>query len=42
MLSGSIESSAQALLEGVNMLEKPVREEQMLEHLRPIARARQK
>ena len=42
MLSGSIESPAQALLEGVMMLEKPVREEQMLEHLRPIARIRQK
>jgi CheY-like chemotaxis protein len=42
MLSGSIESSAQALHEGVVMLEKPVTEEQMLEHLRPIARARQK
>ncbi len=40
MLSGSIESSAPALLEGVVMLEKPVTEEQMLEHLRPIARAR--
>ena len=42
MLSGSIESSAPALHEGVMMLEKPVTEEQMLEHLRPIARARQK
>jgi CheY-like chemotaxis protein len=42
MLSGSIESPAQALLQGVMMLEKPVREEQLLEHLRPIARARQK
>jgi len=42
MLSGSIESSASALHEGVVMLEKPVTEEQMLEHLRPIARARQK
>jgi CheY-like chemotaxis protein len=42
MLSGSIESPAQALLEGVMMLEKPVREEQILEHLRPIARTRQK
>jgi CheY-like chemotaxis protein len=37
-----IESSAPALHEGVVMLEKPVTEEQMLEHLRPIARARQK
>ena len=42
MLSGSIEFSAPALHEGVMMLEKPVTEEQMLEHLRPIARARQK
>jgi CheY-like chemotaxis protein len=42
MLSGSIESSAPALHEGVTMLEKPVREEQILEHLKPIARARQK
>jgi CheY-like chemotaxis protein len=42
MLSGSIESSAPALHEGVTMLEKPVKEEQMLEHLKPIARARQK
>jgi CheY-like chemotaxis protein len=42
MLSGSIESSASALHEGVVMLEKPVTEEQMLGHLRPIARARQK
>ena len=42
MLSGSIESPASALLEGVVMLEKPVREEKMLEHLRPIARTRQK
>jgi CheY-like chemotaxis protein len=42
MLSGSIESSAPALHDGVVMLEKPVTEEQMLEHLRPIARARQK
>ena len=42
MLSGSIESSAPALHEGVVMLEKPVTEEQMLEHLRPYARARQK
>jgi CheY-like chemotaxis protein len=42
MLSGSIETPAQALPEGVMMLEKPVREEQMLEHLRPIARIRQK
>ena len=42
MLSGSIESPAPALLEGVVMLEKPVREEKMLEHLRPIARTRQK
>jgi CheY-like chemotaxis protein len=42
MLSGSIESSAPTLHEGVVMLEKPVTEEQMLEHLRPIARARQK
>jgi CheY-like chemotaxis protein len=42
MLSGSIESPAPALLEGVVMLEKPVREEQILEHLRPIARTRQK
>jgi len=39
MLSGSVESSAPALLEGVMMLEKPVREEQMLEHLRPIAKS---
>jgi CheY-like chemotaxis protein len=36
MLSGSIETPAQALPEGVMMLEKPVREEQMLEHWRPI------
>jgi CheY-like chemotaxis protein len=42
MLSGSIESPAPALHEGIVMLEKPVTEEQMLEHLRPIARARQK
>jgi CheY-like chemotaxis protein len=42
MLSGSIESSAPALLEGVVMLEKPITEEQMLEHLRPFARARQR
>jgi CheY-like chemotaxis protein len=42
MLSGSIESSAPAMHEGIVMLEKPVTEEQMLEHLRPIARARQK
>ena len=42
MLSGSIESSAPALHEGVVMLEKPITEEQMLEHLRPFARARQK
>jgi CheY-like chemotaxis protein len=42
MLSGSIESSAPALHDGIVMLEKPVTEEQMLEHLRPIARARQK
>jgi hypothetical protein len=39
MLSGSVESSAPALLEGVMMLEKPVREEQMLDQLQ---RARQK
>jgi len=42
MLSGSIDAPAQALLQGVMMLEKPVREEQILEHLRPIARTRQK
>ena len=42
MLSGSIESPAQALLHGVMMLEKPVREERIPEHLRPIARTRQK
>jgi len=42
MLSGSIESPAPALLEGVVMLEKPVSEEKILEHLRPIARTRQK
>jgi CheY-like chemotaxis protein len=42
VLSGSIESSAPALHEGVVMLEKPVTEDQLLEHLRPLARARQK
>ena len=42
MLSGSIESPLPASLEGVMMLEKPVGEEQILEHLRPIAITRQK
>jgi CheY-like chemotaxis protein len=42
MLSGSIESPAPASLQGVMMLEKPVKEEQILEHLRPIAITRQK
>jgi CheY-like chemotaxis protein len=41
MLTGSVESSSPASLEGVVVLEKPIREEQILEHLRPIARTRQ-
>ena len=42
MLSGSIEFAMPIALKGVVMLEKPVKEEQILEHLRPIARPRQK
>ena len=42
MLSGSIESLAPISLKGLVMLEKPIKEEQILEHLRPIARTRQK
>jgi heme-degrading monooxygenase HmoA len=38
----SAESPSPASLEGVMMLEKPVREQQILEHLRPIARTRQR
>ena len=41
MLSGSIEFAMPISLKGVVMLEKPVKEEQLLEHLRPIATRQQ-
>ena len=41
MLSGSVEFAMPISLKGIVMLEKPVKEEQILEHLRPIAARQQ-